>query len=152
MHGIIKDKKAEGYTLKVHHKTIRDKNLSWSARGLLVYLLSNAKNWKITLTRTAQDSCCGIHVARAALYELERYGYAISYRSPATRNLVEWSVAETPDAMAEWLSDKPDVLRDYLAYAPTRKGFEFDPSNPLINLVADKPPEVVMDDGEIVPF
>lgn len=58
-------------------KPLRDKRLSFKARGILYYLLSKPDNWKGQLydivNQSEQD---GIKAVRSAMKELVKFGYA----------------------------------------------------------------------------
>lgn len=55
---------------------IRDGDLSFKARGLLVYLLSLPDNWRITAAYlVSQSPSDGMHAVLSGLKELERAGY-----------------------------------------------------------------------------
>lgn len=67
----------EGF-VQIPNSTVRDRSLSWKARGMLCFLLSHANgynlNYKTVLNGSEKD---GDTAARTALIELEERGYLI---------------------------------------------------------------------------
>lgn len=72
---IIDDSGPDGF-VAIPNETIRDRSLTWKARGLLAYLLSHATgfdlNYKAVLNGSEKD---GETATRSALNELEEAGY-----------------------------------------------------------------------------
>lgn len=62
------------YTIISNH-VVRDQRLSWKARGLLIYVLSQPDHWRTSSAHLASISPDGVHAVRAGLKELETYGY-----------------------------------------------------------------------------
>ena len=64
--------------VQIDKKTVEDKNLSWKARGLLIFLLSRPDNWKIYLKQLEKESKKdGRDSLRSGLKELEERGYLV---------------------------------------------------------------------------
>ena len=59
----------------VHNELIDNDQLSWKARGILIYLLSKPDHWRTSVAHLASVSPEGIHAVRTGLQELERHGY-----------------------------------------------------------------------------
>jgi|Laugrefa1bdmlbdn_1035148.scaffolds.fasta_scaffold00122_22 hypothetical protein len=59
----------------VHNSVIRDQRLTWKARGLLVFLLSQPDNWRTTTAGLTVHGVDGRDSIRAGLKELELAGY-----------------------------------------------------------------------------
>ena len=59
----------------VSNAVIRDQTLSWKARGLLIYVLSQPDHWRTSSAHLAAISPEGIHAVRSGLKELEEHGY-----------------------------------------------------------------------------
>jgi len=73
---IIKiDKRADPYA-RIDNKTINERRLSLNARGLLVYLLSKPPHWHVIFEFLVKEFPDGRYAIRAALNELQKYGYA----------------------------------------------------------------------------
>jgi hypothetical protein len=76
----------------------RDKALSWKAKGILSTMLSLPDDWDYSLAGLATLSDDGMSATRAAIKELEKYGYL--ERKPIRNNgkFVDWeySIYEKP--------------------------------------------------------
>lgn len=59
----------------ISNQIIRDRRLSWKARGLLIFLLSQPDHWRTTTAHLASVSPEGIHAVRSGMKELETLGY-----------------------------------------------------------------------------
>lgn len=59
---------------------LRDQALSWKARGLLAYLLSQPDGWRTSTDRLAQVAPDGRDSVRTAMRELETHGYVARIR------------------------------------------------------------------------
>jgi hypothetical protein len=64
----------ENFTI-VSNQVIRNTQLSWKARGLLIYLLSQPDHWRTSTARLAAMAPDGIHAVRSGMTELEQAGY-----------------------------------------------------------------------------
>ncbi len=71
---IFKKKMSEDYTVLSNH-LIKDKTLSWQARGLLVYLLSKPDNWTVTKLDLENQSPAGGDAVATILKELHGKAY-----------------------------------------------------------------------------
>tara|TARA_R110000803_G_scaffold155916_1_gene220487 strand:- start:145 stop:792 length:648 start_codon:yes stop_codon:yes gene_type:complete len=71
---IVRSTRADHY-LVIANSTIRDRSLSWRARGLLAYLLSMPDGWQTNSRHLSTQAKEGRDAVRAALAELERAGY-----------------------------------------------------------------------------
>lgn len=60
---------------RVLNTTVRDKNLSFRARGLLVFMLGHPTNWKTSVGWIEEQATEGREAVRSALKELEVAGY-----------------------------------------------------------------------------
>jgi len=67
-------RRRDNFTI-VSNEVIRNHHLSWKARGLLIYLLSQPDHWRTSSAHLASISPEGIHAVRTGLKELETYGY-----------------------------------------------------------------------------
>lgn len=72
---IIKVKKRTNFYVQIDKKSIEDKNLSFKATGLLVYLIGRPDDWKIILDQLKTCKTDGKDSVRTALLELRRYNY-----------------------------------------------------------------------------
>ena len=67
-------RRRDNFTI-VSNEIIRNQHLSWKARGLLIYLLSQPDHWRTSSAHLASISPEGIHAVRSGLKELEQVGY-----------------------------------------------------------------------------
>jgi hypothetical protein len=114
---IIKiEKRADPYA-RIDNKTINDRNLSLKARGLLIYLLSKPPNWHVVFKHLVAEFPDGRYAIRAALNELQEYGYANLNRPRDDRGRITgstWLIYERPitDMLVFPLSVKSDSRRN----------------------------------------
>lgn len=66
----------QNYT-NVSNAVIRDERLSWKARGIFIYLWSQADNWNFYVSEIAKHSTDGEGALQSGLKELESLGYLI---------------------------------------------------------------------------
>ena len=59
----------------IANSVIRDHRLSWKARGLLIYVLSQPDHWRTSSSHLASISPDGLYAVRTGLDELELLGY-----------------------------------------------------------------------------
>jgi hypothetical protein len=64
----------------INNQVIRDQRLSWKARGLLIYILSQPDHWRTSSAHLAAISPEGIHAVRTGLKELHACGYLARHR------------------------------------------------------------------------
>lgn len=69
----------DGFT-QVPNTWIRDKRLSFTARGVLIWLVSNQAGFEVTIRGIAAGTVHGVAAIRTAVGELERTGYLKRYR------------------------------------------------------------------------
>jgi hypothetical protein len=60
---------------KITNKLLRDKNISWKAKGIISYLLSNADGWKLYASDIINNGREGKKAVYSALQELMKFGY-----------------------------------------------------------------------------
>lgn len=65
---------ADHYTI-ISNAALRDKRLTWKARGLLAYLLSMDTGWETSIRRLATEAPDGKSAVETGLGELEALGY-----------------------------------------------------------------------------
>ena len=82
----------------IPNRVLRDDALSYRARGLLVYLLSQPPGWLIGSNRLALESGEGRDAVRTALRELTAVGYLKLDRHQNHRGLwaSHYTVTDTP--------------------------------------------------------
>jgi hypothetical protein len=95
--GIIRVEKRERF-LTIENETIRDKRLSFGARGLLSFLLSHQDKWEIKVPQLIKQSPAGRDAIYSLLRELERFRYLLRKKRHGHRGRISWLsiVYETP--------------------------------------------------------
>ncbi|MDU6962167.1 MAG: helix-turn-helix domain-containing protein, partial [Staphylococcus sp.] len=68
-------KKESGNFVTIHKGFIHDNNLSWKAKGLLLYLLSRPDDWKIYETELVKHTSDKLSSLKSGIKELEKAGY-----------------------------------------------------------------------------
>ena len=97
MSEIIRMGKRTRYS-SICNETLRDETLTWEARGVLAYLLSQPDNWTIRVQDLVNKSPSGSTVVRRILKELELAGYIHRERIHTEKGTFDWisEVYETP--------------------------------------------------------
>jgi len=95
---------------RIHRLTLRDKALSWEARGVLGYLLSMADNWKINVKDLQQQ--CGRDRVYKIINELIHHRYLIRVETRDDNGKItgyEYQLYERPYDLPfeEPLTEKP---------------------------------------------
>jgi hypothetical protein len=92
---IVKDKHTSEF-FQMHNKAIQDPNLSWAARGLLAYLISQPENWNVRLRDLFSRGPNGRRPTEAAMNELISAKYVIKEQGENKRKSTNYTVYETP--------------------------------------------------------
>jgi hypothetical protein len=92
-------KPARDFTI-IQNAALRDRVLSFRARGILAYCLSNRDGWETTAEGIARNGTEGRDAVRTALAELEAAGYLKRnpHRDASGRWATDWTLSEFPDA------------------------------------------------------
>lgn len=83
----------------VDNTVLNDTNLSWKAKGLFVYLWSQADEWEFYETEVVKHSTDGIASLKAGLKELETTGYLKRQRKRDDKGHLkenEWILSDNP--------------------------------------------------------
>jgi hypothetical protein len=81
---------AEGKFVQISNAALQDKRLSWSARGILAFVLSLPPDQHLTAKWLESQAPNGREAVRSALQELERFGYYLRTRRPGIGGHWEW--------------------------------------------------------------
>ena len=73
---VFKIEKNKNYTVMSNYH-LRDKNLSYKAKGLLSFMLSLPEDWDYSINGLVSISKEGVKAIRNILQELQRYGYLV---------------------------------------------------------------------------
>lgn len=85
----------------IDKRTAQDKRLSWSARGLLQFLLSLPDDWEININHLTKCSPAGKHQVRTTINELKQFGYLTVNSQRADDGKfrgVEYDICEVPES------------------------------------------------------
>ena len=63
--------------VQIPNAWMRDNRLSLKARGLLAQIMTHREDWSLSINRLALDNGEGKHAIRAAIGELEKFGYLV---------------------------------------------------------------------------
>lgn len=90
-------KPERGFTI-ITNQALRDRSLSFRARGVLGYVLSNVEGWETNAEAISRMGTEGRDAIRTALNELEAAGYLSRTVSRGTdgRWITDWVMYETP--------------------------------------------------------
>lgn len=152
----IRVAKRDRYT-SVARPTLNDHRLSFRARGVLVWLLDKPDNWKSNAQAIANAGCEGRDAVRAALSELEQFGYLVreKHRDEAGQFYTEVTVYERPNqsALSEsvqggipvagltWENDaKPQVTPETGNQASENQASEIQAPNKELTPTTENPP------------
>ncbi|MBE7320242.1 DnaD domain protein [Staphylococcus epidermidis] len=105
-------KKESGNFVTIHKGFIQDSNLSWKAKGLLLYLLSRPDDWQIYETELIKHTCDGLSSLKSGIKELEKTGYIERKRKRDDKGRLkeyEYEVFEQPYHMRNSYVGKTNV-------------------------------------------
>ncbi len=91
--------KTENFSV-VSNTHLKDRRLSYKAKGLLTVMLSLPEDWDYTIAGLATLACDGVDSTRKGILELEKYGYVVRtrIRDPSSGKItdVEYDIYEEP--------------------------------------------------------
>ncbi len=99
MSTIFRVEKTSNYTVMSNYH-LKDRRLSYKAKGLLSEMLSLPPDWDYTLAGLAVISADGVDSVRTAIRELEKYGYLVRFQRRDERGRMsvnEYTVYENPE-------------------------------------------------------
>lgn len=94
----------------VHNHVIRDQRLTWKARGLLIFLLSQPDHWKTTTAGLQVYGIDGRDSVRSGLKELEIAGYLTrrTWQDELGHWRTETTVHDFPNSSTNCPQPEPD--------------------------------------------
>ncbi|MDU0443773.1 DnaD domain protein [Staphylococcus haemolyticus] len=104
--------KESGNFVTVHKSFIHDDNLSWKAKGILLYLLSRPDDWRIYETELNKHSSDGRDSLRTGIKELEEAGYIHRTRKRNEKGQLreyEYEVFEQPNQIGKTYVGKTNI-------------------------------------------
>ncbi|KAA0784623.1 MULTISPECIES: DnaD domain protein [Bacillus] len=88
--GICRVKKDHNYSV-INNTGLKDKRLSWKAKGILAYILTLPDDWVFYREELSQHAKDGINSLRAGMKELKEYGYIKRFPIRDEKNkIVRW--------------------------------------------------------------
>lgn len=105
-------KKESGNFVTIHKGFIHDNNLSWKAKGLLLYFLSRPDDWQIYETELIKHTSDGLSSLKSGIKELEKTGYIERKRKRDDKGRLkeyEYEVFEQPYHMRNSYVGKTNV-------------------------------------------
>ena len=110
---IFKIEKTQNYTVMSNYH-LRDKNLSYKAKGMLSFMLSLPDDWDYSLKGLVAISKENIKAIRAILSELEKYGYfeKVLVRGYKGHFKYDYVIREIPQTL-EKQQDSPYTQKGY---------------------------------------
>ncbi|HDR7713067.1 DnaD domain protein [Bacillus bombysepticus] len=88
--GIFRVKKDNNYSV-INNTGLKDKRLSWKAKGILAYILTLPDDWVFYREELSQHAKDGINSLRAGMQELKEYGYIKRFPVRDEKNkIVRW--------------------------------------------------------------
>ncbi|MBJ7929896.1 DNA-binding protein [Bacillus toyonensis] len=113
--GIIRVKKDSNYSV-INNTGLKDKRLSWKAKGILAYTLTLPDDWTFHISELAQHAKDGEDSLRTGFKELKELGYVKRYpvRDENTKKIKRWDteIYETPQKRIPQV-EKQDVGKPY---------------------------------------
>lgn len=109
--------KESGNFVMVHKDFIHDSNLSWKAKGILLYLLSRPDDWQVYETEIVKHSSDGLSGLKSGIKELEEVGYIQRNRKRDDKGRLkeyEYSVYEQPNHIRFSNVGKTNVGNSYI--------------------------------------
>lgn len=99
---IIRQKRKDRFSI-INNKIIEDKQISFKARGLLIYMLSKPDDWKFYPDELAKHSDKdGVKAINTALQEMESVGYLVRKRKRDNKGHfkgIDYLLYETPQVI-----------------------------------------------------
>ncbi len=89
--GIFRVKKDNNYSV-INNTGLKDKTLSWKAKGVLAYALTLPDDWTFHISELAQHAKDGEDSLRTGINELKKAGYVKRYpvRDEQTQKITSW--------------------------------------------------------------
>ena len=128
MMSVFKIEKNKNYTVMSNYH-LRDKNLSYKAKGLLSFMLSLPEDWDYSINGLVSISKEGVKAIRNILQELQRYGYLV----------IEKKQNEIGQFEYEYLIyEQPDTQKGDMDLGEVEKGIQINTNEINTNNKIDK--------------
>lgn len=119
---IIRVHKTRDYSV-IANAGLRDRRLSFAARGVLAYLLTKPDDWTVKSDDLVEQSPAGRDAIQGYLRELETYGYLVRERRRGEGGRYQWftEVYESPVEPKRDFPAKVEPAKDFPARAEPAK-------------------------------
>ena len=125
---IVRSKRSESFTI-ISNAVLANDNISFRAKGVLVYLLGKPDDWQVSERHLATVGNDGVTAIRAALKELELAGYIQRRRKQGPNGRFEWESV---------VFDEPQPMQ-LAALEPDEPGDSDEPCSENLSM-EDRPP------------
>ena len=122
--GIIRVRKDRNY-VSMHRGVFNDARLTWSARGLMGYLLTKSDNWEMRVYDLVNQGAAGKDAIYSMLRNLSECGYVRRVRRREKGGRFTWitEVYEVAQDLEEHGKDQPDAGNHEKPNKPPLPGF-----------------------------
>lgn len=129
---VVRAPRAESQFVQLRNEVVRDKRLSFKARGVLAWILSQPDNWRTDADMLSREGLEGRDAIRSALKELRVAGYVVQTKRQNDRGrwITETLVYDTPQEAAGQTEvgipavGNPDVGQSDAVRTPTTNNHE----------------------------
>lgn len=107
-------KRDRGNYTNVSNIVVRDSRLSWKARGIFLYLWSQANEWQFYVSEIATHAPDGERSLRTGLKELEQFGYLErTHRHSDTGDFdgMDWILSDMPEEDQHHVQNSNDAKK-----------------------------------------
>lgn len=109
---VVRRSRPQNFTV-LDNAVLRDRNLSWKAKGLFGFLSSCSSSYRLTISRLAEHSGDGRESTMSAVRELQRCGYlqierlrGTGGRFVSTTWIIKDPADRAPEAAPSWVPDE----------------------------------------------
>ena len=125
---VFKIEKSKNYTVMSNYH-LRDKNLSYKAKGLLSFMLSLPDDWDYSINGLVSISKEGVKAIRNILQELQRYGYLVIVKKQNEIGQFEYEYL---------IYEQPDTQKGDMDLGEVEKGIQINTNEINTNNKIDK--------------
>lgn len=116
---IVRKAKKNNYSV-ISNFPVRDKQLSWKAKGILWYLLQLPDDWKIYRSHIENQATDGRDSLSSGMLELQKNGYLVREKIREKGKIVEhvWIVYEEPISLNNIDNKEPQTENPVMVHKP----------------------------------
>lgn len=110
----LRVKKTENYVV-INKDFLKNRNLSWKAKGILTYILSLPNDWILNISELQNHSKDGSDSLYSGMKELIKYGYVSKKKIKKAGKFsgVEYTISEQPFNLQSPYAGKPDTEKPF---------------------------------------